>query len=62
MQAMMVLTGKQEVESTDAALLVEELADIYSPTPRVFGVEPKSCIDDSMIFTMAGGSYLYPRL
>jgi hypothetical protein len=29
MQAMTVLTSKQEVKSADAALLVEELADFY---------------------------------
>ena len=32
---MMVLTGKTEVGRTDAALLVEELVEIYStPTPK----------------------------
>ena len=32
---MMVLTDKSEVDQTDAALLVEELAEIYStPTPK----------------------------
>ena len=32
---MMVLTDKPEVDRIDAALLVEELAEIYStPTPR----------------------------
>ena len=32
----MVLTDKPEVDRTDAALLAEELAEIYStPTPKV---------------------------
>ena len=34
-QVMMVLTDKPEVNRIDAALLVEELAEIYStPTPK----------------------------
>ena len=40
-EAMMVLTEKPEVSQTDAALLVEELAEIYS-TPTPMGLpEPK---------------------
>ena len=45
---MMVLTDKPEVGWTDAALLVEELAVIYStPTPNGWhGAEKKvTCID-----------------
>ena len=39
---MMVLTNKLEVGRTDAALLAEELVEIYStPTPKI-GVKPKS--------------------
>ena len=38
---MTVLTDKLEVGRTDAALLVEELDEIYTtPTPKV-GVKPK---------------------
>ena len=34
-QSMTVLTDKSEVNQTDAALLVEELAEIYTtPTPK----------------------------
>jgi hypothetical protein len=63
MQTMTTLIGKQEMESDDAALLIEELVDIYStPTLSVFGVEPKSCIDDLIFFTIAEGLYLYPAL
>ena len=43
---MMVLTDKPEVDRTDAALLAEELAEIYStPTPKGWS-EPKkvNCI------------------
>ena len=45
---MMVLTDKPEVGRTDAALLVEELAEIYStPTPKGWhGAKKKvTCID-----------------
>ena len=43
---MMVLTGKPEVGRTDAALLVEELAEIYStPTPKGWhGAKKVNCI------------------
>ena len=44
---MAVLTDKPQVDRIDAALLVEELAEIYiTPTLRV-GVKPKKviCID-----------------
>ena len=41
---MMVLTDKLEVDRIDAALLVEELIEIYStPTPKV-GIKPKKVI------------------
>ena len=40
---MMVLTDKPEVGRTDAALLVKELAEIYSiPTPKVWRKAEKS--------------------
>ena len=40
---MMVLTDKLEVSRTDAALLVEELAEIYStPTPKGWREAEKS--------------------
>ena len=42
---MTVLTDKPEVSRTDAALLAEELAEIYStPTPKGWP-EPKKVID-----------------
>ena len=40
---MMVLTDKTEVDRTDAALLVEELAEIYTtPTPKGWHEAKKS--------------------
>ena len=62
---MMVLTDKPEVGRTDAALLVEELAEIYStPTPKgwrkakkVIGIDWLDVLD-----TIVRGLYLYPRL
>ena len=40
-KAMTVLTGKPKVDRTDAALLAEKLAEIYStPTPKGWP-EPK---------------------
>ena len=40
---MMVLTDKSEVDQTDAALLVEELAEIYTtPTPKGWREAKKS--------------------
>ena len=61
---MMVLTGKSEVDRIDAALLVEELAEIYStPTPKGWREAEKSnwywLID--CLFTIAGVQYLYPE-
>jgi hypothetical protein len=42
MQTMTVLTGKQEVESANAALVVEELTNIYStPAPRFLALSRK---------------------
>ena len=44
-QAMTVLIDKPEVGQTDAALLAEELIEIYStPTPKGW-TEPKKVID-----------------
>ena len=43
---MMVLTDKPEVGQTDAALLVEELAEIYTTTPKGWRkAEKVICID-----------------
>ena len=44
---MMVLTDKPEVDQTDAALLVEELAETYTtPTPKGWhGAKKVICID-----------------
>ena len=40
---MMVLTDKSEVSRTNAILLVEELAEIYTtPTPKGWGKAKKS--------------------
>ena len=55
---MMVLTDKPEVDQTDAALLVEELTEIYStPTPKGW-LEPKKVSNlyliDCVSFTIAG--------
>ena len=43
---MMVLTDKSEVDQTDAALVVEELAEIYTtPTPKGWhGAKKVNCI------------------
>ena len=62
---MTVLTDKPEVGRTDAALLAEELAEIYStPTPKGWP-EPKKVIDlyliDCVSFTIAEVWYLYPK-
>ena len=61
----MVLTNKQEVNRTDAALLAEELTEIYStPTPKWWS-EPKKvsnlCLIDCVSFTIVGVQYLYPE-
>ena len=61
---MTVLTDKSEVGRTDAALLVEELVEIYStPTPKGWP-EPKKVrnlyLIDCVSFTIAVIQYLYP--
>ena len=63
---MTVLTDKPEVGRTDAALLAEELAEIYSThTPKGWP-EPKKVSNlyliDCVFDTIAGGLYLYPGL
>ena len=62
---MTVLTNKLEVDRTDAALLVEELIEIYT-TPTLKGwrkAEKVTCIDWLDVFdTIAGGLYLYPGM
>ena len=59
---MMVLIHKLELGRTDAALLTEELTEIYStPTPKDWP-EPKKgklYLIDWMSFTISGGQYLY---
>ena len=60
---MTVLIEKPEVGWTDAALLAEELAEIYStPTPKGWP-EPKKVgnlyLIDCVSFTIAGVQYLY---
>ena len=62
---MMVLIDKPEVGRTDATLLAEEPAEIYStPTPKGWP-EPKKVNDlyliDRVSFTIAGVQYLYPE-
>ena len=62
---MTVLTDKPEVVRTDATLLVEELAEIYStPTPKGWhGAKKVTCIDWlDVLDTIAEGLYLYPGL
>ena len=59
---MTVLIDKPEVSWTDAALLVEELAEIYTtPTPKGWHGAEKSklYLIDWMSFTIAGVQYLY---
>ena len=61
---MMVFTDKPEVGWTDAALLVEELAKIYSTlTPKGWHETKKSnlYLIDWMPFTIAEVQYLYPE-
>ena len=61
---MTVLIDKPVVGRTDAALLAEELVEIYStPTPKGWP-EPKKdklYLIDWMSFTIAGVQYLYPE-
>ena len=54
-----------EVDRIDAAILTEELAEIYStPTPKGWP-EPKKVIDlyliDWLFLTIVGVRYLYPE-
>ena len=60
---MMVLTDKSRVDWTDAALLTEELAEIYStPTPKGWPEPKKVCnlyLIDCVSFTIAEVQYLY---
>ena len=61
---MTVLTDKPEVGRTDAALLAEELTEIYStPTHKGWHGAEKSklYLIDWMSFTIAGVQYLYPE-
>ena len=62
---MTVLIDKPEAGWTDAALLAEELAEIYStPTPKGWP-EPKKVSNlyliDYVSFTITGVQYLYPE-
>ena len=60
----MVLIDKPEVGRTDAALLVEELIEIYTtPTPKGCREAKKViCIDWlDVLFIKAGVQYLYPK-
>ena len=62
---MTVLIDKPEVGRTDAALLAEELTEIYSTaTPKGWS-EPKKVrnlyLIDCVCFTIAGVQYLYPE-
>ena len=61
-QVMTVLIDKPKVDWIDAALLVEELVEIYStPNPKGWReAEKGDCIDGLFIFfTIAGVQYLY---
>ena len=62
-QVMMVLTDKPEVDQIDAALLVEELIEIYSTsTPKGWRKAKKVIVlIDSLFFIIAGVQYLYPE-
>ena len=61
---MTVLTNKPEVGRTNAALLAEELAEIYStPTPKGW-LEPKKgklYLIDWMLFYNSKGPIFIPR-
>ena len=60
---MTVLIDKPEVDRIDAALLIEELAEIYStPTPKGWRKAKKSnCIGWLFVFTITRVHYLYPE-
>ena len=62
---MTVLTNKPKAGQTNAALLAEELTEIYStPTPKGWP-EPKKVSNlyliDCVPLTIAGVQYLYPE-
>ena len=61
---MTVLIDKPKVSRTDAALLVEELAEIYTtPTPKHWRKAEKSNLYwlIGWTFTIGGVQYLYPE-
>ena len=61
---MTVLIDKSEVDRIDAALLVEELVEIYStPTPEGWHEAKKVIGIDwfGILFIIAGVQYLYPE-
>ena len=61
---MSILIDMPEVDRTDAALVIEELVEIYTtPTPKGWRkAEKVICIDWSdVFFTIAGVQYLYPE-
>ena len=61
---MIVLKDKPEVDWTNVALLVEELAEIYTtPTPKGWHKAKKVIYIDwlDVIFTIAEVQYLYPE-
>ena len=61
---MTVLTDQSKVDRTDAALLVEELAEIYTtPTPKGWHRAKKSklYLIDWMSFYNSRGSNIYTR-
>ena len=61
---MTVLIDKPKVGQSDAALLAEELTEIYSTTPKGWS-EPKKVSNlywiDYVSFTIAGVQYLSPE-
>ena len=61
---MTVLVDKPEVDRIDAALLVEEIAEIYStPTPKGWHDAKKELVlIDWMSLTIDGVQYLYQEL
>ena len=58
---MTVLTNKPKVDRIDAALLVEELAEIYiTPTPKCWHEAEKVKIDfDWCVVPVTPGVYIY---
>ena len=60
---MMVLTDKPEVGRTDAALLIEELAEIYTtPTPKGWRKAKKVIGIDWILFYNSQGLIFIPRI